>query len=103
MAVNLATPNGDSIDKLDAAVEQLLNLLRRGDWDLLADLESTLLPALDAVRHEGPASSRTWQPAKIRTLQKKLEEAVRECETRKSQIAPLLNSLDRIQRKTPAA
>lgn len=102
MAENLATSNADSIDRLDAVMEQLLDLLRRGDWELLPDLESTLLPALEAVRQGGPTGSRAWQPAKIQALQKKLEEAVRECETRKSQIAPLLSSLDRIQRKTGA-
>jgi len=39
----------------------------------------------------------------IIAIQKQLEEAIHECQERKSQIAPLLDSLSRIRNKTPDA
>ena len=91
----------EALENLDRVMDQLLNVLRQGNWDSLPDLESSLLPALDAIQRAGSATPAAWETKKIVTLQQKLEEAMRECQERKSQIAPLLDSLDRIREKSP--
>lgn len=76
-------------------------MLRQGDWDLLPEMESSLLPALDAVQRTKQPPGLVGAATEIIALQKKLEEAIHECQERKNQIAPLLDSLSRIREKTP--
>jgi hypothetical protein len=91
----------EAFENLDRVMDQLLSVLRQGNWDSLPELESSLLPALDAVQRAGSATVAVWENKNIVTLQQKLEEAIRECQERKNQIAPLLDSLDLIREKSP--
>jgi len=92
---------GENFENLDRILDQLLATLRQGNWDALPEMESSLLPALHAIERSGPATGFKKEASKIAAVQEKLGLAIRECQERKSQIAPLLDSLDRIREKSP--
>jgi hypothetical protein len=70
----------------------LLNLLRQGNWEAIADQQTALLPALEAVRNPALAREKAISPVQLASLQEKLQQAIGECRERQAQIAPLVEA-----------
>lgn len=104
-AVNKAIPPktlesfADRASRLEKALDALLVMLKTGQWDELGDLESTLLPALLNVAASGKLTINQVDRNELQQLLQKLEFTIAECNARKEQISPLLNTLSNIKAK----
>jgi hypothetical protein len=68
-----------------------------GEWERFAELAEKMAPTMDAVQDS--AASRKYNIAehrqKVEAILAMLESAIHQCSTRKDQISPLIEALDR--------
>lgn len=75
----------------------MLATAEAGEWEYLAELADRLTPAMDAVQDS--AANRKYDVAehrqKVEAILAMLESAIHQCSTRKDQLSPLIEALDR--------
>jgi len=90
-------PPKNELSTLDKQLDSLLSMLNNGEWEHLPELEIDLLGALE-VAGKPPASVR-YSREQLESTLAKLAQAIEACNTRKQQIAPLVNALTKTQAK----
>lgn len=85
----------NDFQRLSESLDALLDVMKRGDWDVIPALGDKLLPALAAVKATTAIGAEGITLPELRTLQHKLAEATRECQERQAQIAPLVEAFAR--------
>jgi len=88
-------PAGSDFQRLSDSLDTLLDVMKRGDWEAIPALGDKLLPALAAVRGTVAIVEKNVTLPELQALQQKLAEATRECQERKTQIAPLVEAFTR--------
>ena len=76
--------------------------MEAGEWERLAELADGLTPAIDAVQDS--AANRKYTSAehrqKVEAVLAMLESGIRQCSTRRDQLSPLIEALDRCSART---
>jgi hypothetical protein len=69
-----------------------------GEWERFAELAEKMAPTMDAVQDS--AASRKYNIAehrqKVEAILAMLESAIHQCSTRKEQLSPLIDALNRV-------
>lgn len=82
---------------LAESLSTLLSTIEAGEWERLAELADRLTPAMDAVQES--AAHRKYNIVehrqKVEAVLAMLESAIHQCSTRKDQLSPLIDALDR--------
>jgi len=90
------------LGELSEALTALLVAIKAGKWDQFAELADQMAQAMDAVQntvvqqHFNAAAYRS----RIEAILAMLESAIHECSTRKDQLLPLIDALNRISTKS---
>jgi ABC-type transporter Mla subunit MlaD len=86
------------LGQLSDSLHGLLASIKAGEWERFAELAEKMSPAMDAV--QSAAIHRKFNSAdhrsKIEAVLAMLETAIHECSTRKEQLSPLIDALNRV-------
>lgn len=82
---------------LTESLSTLLATVKAGEWEHLAELADSLIPAMGAVQNS--ADKRKYNAAehrqKVEAILTMLESAIHQCSARKDQLSPLIEALNR--------
>ena len=93
--------NCDEFQALSASLDRLLEILAAGQWEAIPDQQAGLLPALEAIRNPALIRDKRLSLEQAGSLHEKLTTAIRECEERRAQIAPLLEAFGKSRSSAP--
>ena len=75
----------------------LLVIINAGEWDQFAEMADKIAPAMDAVQKAAATLefNAAAHRSRIEAILAMLESAIHECSTRKDQLSPLIDALNR--------
>ena len=85
------------LGQLSDSLRTLLATIKAGEWERFAELADELAPAMDAAQNAAAHQKfdSADQRARVEAILTLLESAIHECATRRDQISPLIDALNR--------